>query len=59
MAGQGLRAQRELFASAAPAGRPPPEVKRAIVAALEALLREVATAEATTGREGRDDQDHA
>lgn len=59
MAGQGLRAQRELFAQTVPVGRPPPEVRRALLAALEALLSEVAAAEAATGREGRDDQDHA
>jgi hypothetical protein len=58
MARHGRGAQRELFAAAPAAGRLTPEVRRALLVLLEALLREAA-AEGPAGREGGDEQDHA
>ena len=59
MARHGLRAQRDLFAAVQAARRLAPETHRALLALLEALLREVAADGAMTAREGVDEQDHA
>ncbi len=59
MARRGLRAQRDLFAAVQAAQRLTPETRRALLALLEALLREVAADGAMTAREGGDEQDHA
>ena len=59
MARHQQRAQRDLFTAARLPSRFPPEVRRALLALLEALLREVAAAEQTMDREVRDEQDHA
>jgi hypothetical protein len=59
MARHGLRAQRDLFAAMQTAQRLTPETRQALLALLEALLREVAAEGATTAREGGDEQGHA
>ena len=59
MARHGLRAQRDLFAAVQAAQRLTPETRRALLALLEALLREVAADGTATAREGGDEQDHA
>jgi len=59
MARHDQRAQRDLFTATGRPSRFPPEVRRALLALLEALLREVAAAEQTMDREVRDEQDHA
>ena len=58
MARHGTRAQRNLFAATPPPCRLPAEVRRALMALLEALLREAAAAEQTMVREVRDEQGH-
>ena len=52
------RVQRDLFTASGPPSRLPPEVGRALVALLEALLREVAGDE-TADRGAGGEQDHA
>lgn len=58
MARHGLRAQRDLFAAVQSAERLTPETRQALLALLEALLREV-VADQPTVREGGDEQDRA
>jgi hypothetical protein len=58
MARHGHRAQRDLFTAAQLPSRFPPEVRQALLALLEALLREV-TSNEMAGREAGDEQDHA
>ena len=59
MARHGLRAQRDLFAAVQAAQRLTPEARRALLALLDALLREVAADGATTARGGGGEQDRA
>jgi hypothetical protein len=58
MARHDQRAQRDLFTATGRPSRFPPEVRRALLALLEALLREVTSDEAA-GRGAGDEQDHA
>ena len=58
MARHEQRAQRDLFTAVRPPGRLPPEVRQALLALLEAMLREVARGN-TADREVGDEQDHA
>ena len=52
------RTQRDLFTAAQLPSRFPPEVRRALLVLLEALLREV-TSDATGDREAGNEQDRA
>ena len=58
MARHDQRAQRDLFTAIGRPSRFPPEVRRALLALLEALLREVRS-DGTAGRGAGDEQDHA
>ena len=58
MARHGWGAQRELFAAAPAAGRLTPELRQALLALLETLLREVATG-TSADRVGGNEQDQS
>jgi hypothetical protein len=59
MARHEQRTQRDLFTTAGPPRRLPPEVRQALLALLEAMLRDVALGDGTADREVADEPDHA